>query len=351
MYGEGKLRKIAKLICKRMPCWSLKVVIMVLLALGVKKKNKLFVENLEKYYEVRKVKSFAKKIMQNFQGECDKIKKKGRYVVIDEGKIPYGICNACYLNHVISIILAAMSYGCIPIIKENTDKEYFTWTTFFIQPAETLFGKFDLEGYEEVEWNRYEFCYSTSFDMLYKQDEFDFCFFNFFYKKVIVLNDMTASYVNDELRMIKNKNVLGVLVRGTDYITLKPAGHPKQPPIEDIVAKVKEKISEKPWDAIYVATEEERYMNIMRKAFDNIDILENKRRYYDKYYSENKKYINEVTFDRENDSVQKGLQYFSSMMILSQCDGIVAGNCGGARLAMLMSKPNVDSYVFDLGYY
>ena len=35
------------------------------------------------------------------------------------------------------------------------------------------------------------------------------------------------------------KNILGVLARGTDYVAMKPSGHPIQPNISDIIKDVK----------------------------------------------------------------------------------------------------------------
>lgn len=57
-------------------------------------------------------------------------------------------------------------------------------------------------------------------------------------------------------------------------------------------------------------------------------------------------------FERENDSYYKSLEYFSSVLLLSKCQGLIAGNCGGSRAAMYMNDGKYEfSYLFDLGLY
>lgn len=45
-------------------------------------------------------------------------------------------------------------------------------------------------------------------------------------------------------KKFNNKNILGVLFRGTDYANLKPYGHNIQPDLNTMIQTVKEKISE-----------------------------------------------------------------------------------------------------------
>lgn len=51
---------------------------------------------------------------------------------------------------------------------------------------------------------------------------------DFLYKKIVKLNFQTERYVDDEIKDIGNsQKMLGILMRGTDYVTTKPAGHPQ----------------------------------------------------------------------------------------------------------------------------
>ena len=61
--------------------------------------------------------------------------------------------------------------------------------------------------------------------------------------------------------------------------------------------------------------------------------------------------IGQIHFDRENDNYLKRIEYLSSMIILSKCDAVVAGNCRGTHFAVLNSETVKNRYVFDKGYY
>lgn len=75
--------------------------------------------------------------------------------------------------------------------------------------------------------------------------------------------------------------------------------------------------------------------------------------YYDKQYSSLKEgaLIGQVIFERENDNYFKGLEYISSITILSKCNSLVAGGCGGTDFAVHYSNGYEICYVFDLGVY
>lgn len=83
-------------------------------------------------------------------------------------------------------------------------------------------------------------------------------------------------------------------------------------------------------------------------------ILENKRRYYDDIYDKDSSisYIKDVHFERENDNYWSGLEYLSSIILLSRCDALVGGNCGGTLGAIFFNDEKYEfTHVFDLGLY
>ena len=62
-------------------------------------------------------------------------------------------------------------------------------------------------------------------------------------------------------------------------------------------------------------------------------------------------FIGDVKFDRENDNYWKGLEYLSSLVILSNCTDLVAGNCGGTEFAVLYTAGYRNKYIFNKGLY
>lgn len=154
------------------------------------------------------------------------------------------------------------------------------------------------------------------------------------YREFFKLNQTTKDYFEQEYHAIMGadgSNVLGVLVRGTDRVGA--VGHSELPTLEELLTVVRKKM--KHYDKIYLATEE--YANVERfeKEFPG-KILVNKRVYYDDLYVKGKN-INEIRFKRANDQYLCGLEYLSSIMLLSKCGGIVGSNCSGTVAAVYMN--------------
>jgi hypothetical protein len=105
-------------------------------------------------------------------------------------------------------------------------------------------------------------------------------------------------------------------------------------------------------DYIYLATEEKRIENQFTAAFPN-KIITNKRTYYDEMFY--KKQMTEIyqVFDNRNNAIyEDGLSYLSSMYLLSRCNALIAGNCGGATSALYLNDGKYEYWhLFNLGLY
>ena len=175
------------------------------------------------------------------------------------------------------------------------------------------------------------------------------------YKKYVHLNQKTSQYVDAEYQHLfagRNK-VLGVICRGTDYLALKPSGHPVQPSTRKVIEICRKYMDYEGYDAIYLATEERKIRDAFEKAFPD-KILENKRVYYDDIYDQDDSisYIKDVHFERKNDNYLSGLEYLSSIILLSRCTALVGGNCGGTLGALFFNDEKYEFvHVFNLGLY
>lgn len=78
--------------------------------------------------------------------------------------------------------------------------------------------------------------------------------------KIYSLKFKTREYIEAEYKQLfeGKRKVLGVICRGTDYLALKPSGHPVQPEIKDVIAYCKKYMEKNKYDAIYLATEERK---------------------------------------------------------------------------------------------
>lgn len=177
--------------------------------------------------------------------------------------------------------------------------------------------------------------------------------------KLAMWKDITDRYVKVLDKIMKeveerkkeifgDSRVLGVLARGTDYVKSKPRKHPIQPETSQIIAKSKELMEEYQCDRIYLATEDLQIFHEFATAFgDKLVSMEVKR-----YQAEKDENINDLMrFDQEKNVYLKGKEYLESILLLSKCNCLVAGNAGGTQGALLFSKGYEHRYVFDLGEY
>lgn len=171
--------------------------------------------------------------------------------------------------------------------------------------------------------------------------------------KKVPLNKKTQEYVNKIYEKIipKNKNILGVAVRGMDYLSSKfNSGHPVQPSKEELLKIVKEK--EKEWnvDFIFVTTEEEIVIEIFKKEFKEKLIFVERERY--RNYN-NEKIIPQTNLStRKNDKYLTGLEYLSEMYILSKCNSLIAASNSGVVAAVIMNGNQYENkYIINLGVY
>lgn len=168
-----------------------------------------------------------------------------------------------------------------------------------------------------------------------------------FGKYFCIKESLLEEYKREKEKLWKDERVLGVLARGTDYVSLRPTGHPIQPTVNQIIDKVQEVMADMCCEYIFLATEDKMIHQQMKEQYGDrlraVDIT--------RYTTEGKQNINDFHTDRNNDRYLKGKEYLFSIWLLTQCNGLVAGNVGGTHGALLMGTQYEYSYVFDLGTY
>lgn len=144
----------------------------------------------------------------------------------------------------------------------------------------------------------------------------------------------------------KNKKVLGVFIRGTDYVSLKPKGHSVQPSINSVQNKITEYNQKYNFDKIYVVTEDYDYYKILSAAFAGkvCSFGDN----FIKDYKGND-YLSESFKD---DPYERGLNYLIRIILLSKCEYTICSKASGSEFAEFIRKESpVDEYWFELGVY
>jgi hypothetical protein len=169
------------------------------------------------------------------------------------------------------------------------------------------------------------------------------------FKKYVRLKKEVAAYIQNQYESIIGADdvVLGVLGRGTDYVNNRPKGHPVQPSAEDLIAKSAEFFEKYNCTKIFLATEDQRIWDAFEKKFGK-KVVTNEHKLFD---GKSHDWLPNMKFDRENDEYLKGLEYLTTIEILSRSRYLVAGCCNGTTAALYISEGFEDKFLFDLGLY
>lgn len=148
-------------------------------------------------------------------------------------------------------------------------------------------------------------------------------------------------------KMFKNERVLGILCRGTDYVNNRPKDHPIQPNVEEMINKTKRVLMECNCKWIYLATEDEEAYQRFHKVFgEKLKVTEAKR-----CKNTGNMNINDIFYNRINDKYLRGREYLINILVLSECNCLVAGSAGGTYGALLIGPEYEYQYIYNLGNY
>ena len=247
--------------------------------------------------------------------------------------------NVCFHTNCISHMVYEYANGNLPVVHDR----FHIWNDFFQQP----FGDLPTERTASVKDGmlsaRFALINPVSMRAWWKATH-----------AFVRLNEAAKQYIDEECSAIlrDSERVIGVVCRGTDYLILKPHRHPVQPEVDDVIHLCRKWLRKYGYDKIYLATEDEKIYQKFEAAFPG-QILTNKRSYYDKAMEKNGfREITQVHFDRENDDYYKGLEYLSSLYILSNCHALAGGNCGASQMVTYLSNGKYErTHIFDKGLY
>lgn len=249
----------------------------------------------------------------------------------------------------------ALKKGYIPVIDMQNGRNTYldddkvgkenSWEYFFKQPCGYSLEDIKkaknviLSGGLITEKNSY-----PDFSIMENEDLFAY-WYQVFQRYFKLTDEIVEEFQEFRKELLGEGRILGILARGTDYVSAKPKGHPIQPTAEQIIEKTKEIMESYFCDKIFLATEDASIYKKMKEAFGRSLIAPDTER----YITSGGQNINDL--EVKNDKYQKGKEYLLSIMTLASCDCLVAGNVGGTHGAMLLSRGFDYSYIFDLGKY
>lgn len=149
----------------------------------------------------------------------------------------------------------------------------------------------------------------------------------------------------------KQEKILGVFSRGTDYTQLKPGGHPVQPEPGQLVAMTKECLSQWGCSTIFLTTEEEATVKLFENEFPN-KVITSKQKFISDYSIQDGMLIEEYKNKIYKDKYLSGLDYLTSVMLLSKCDCFLGAMANGSASALVFNKNQYqEKKIINLGFY
>lgn len=175
--------------------------------------------------------------------------------------------------------------------------------------------------------------------------------------KNVVLSGINAIYdtysylYNKELKHISPQKNIGLYLRGTDYINLKPIGEPIQPTVAQAIEHVNTYIENEKNANVFLVTEDERiYKEVKSNLGERIVIVSFDN--YIKNYSERDFLANGHSLTQLGENAHiRGLNYLVKIMLLSNCKYIVGGKTCGSWAACMLADESTKIDIFELGNY
>ena len=282
--------------------------------------------------------------------------KKNFVIIIKKLKISTaGLLAYYYLN--VGCVHDYILKGYIPIIDLishpnifngfNTSVTKNPWEVFFNQPF-----NYTLDIVKKSETIKYAQCYGIK-----KRPNFQVFKNNrireYWHKiasKYIPIKSEIIKEANNKFKLLfrDSINILGVLMRGTDYIAKKPFGHTIPPTPKMVFEDIKKMDKKFKYNWIFLTTEDdlirEKFINKFKKKLKYIKSKTNIN------YDYKRKEL--LAF---NKNIKGNLEYMKTylvnIIILSKCIDIITSKTAGAIVAFILTNGFRNKKIYDLGYY
>lgn len=178
----------------------------------------------------------------------------------------------------------------------------------------------------------------------FKAVEDEIAYYHQFFCEHICFTKSIQEKIEKEKNYI-GKNSLGVFLRGTDYTSMKPAYHPIQPDVSEVINKIKEFERNHKVDLIYLVTED---CDIYRKMIAEFpgQIYCTGTHFVEKY--DGKCYIEKYI----KNLYEQNLEYLTRINTLASCRWLIASRTNGSNMARILNNNNYEEcFFFDKGVY
>ena len=263
-----------------------------------------------------------------------------------------------YFNNTISQIVYAKKRGYIPVVDYcNKSCQYWSennasnnidnnaWEYYFEQPDDISVS--DILKKKNVIYSGWTFfgdnkkCFN--FDGFINGDDDSIKLFANKYGKINknILRKLNLMCENFGVCY----NTMGVFLRGTDYVALKPKGHFRQPSVDTVCLKIDEFLTRNEINKILLVTEDYNIFIYL------------KNRYGDRVFSPDDVFIrkyegNFLEKSFNDDPYARGERYIMRLLLLTKCGYLISSLTNGS-IFVLAHKQGLykDKYIFNIGKY
>ncbi|MCR5249788.1 MAG: hypothetical protein K6E50_04200 [Lachnospiraceae bacterium] len=242
-------------------------------------------------------------------------------------------------------------HGYIPVIDMQTKENIFfdakerkrknVWECFFEQPAGVSFA--DVKGKKNVIVLENPRMPEGSMLQLLQQERLRKYWHKAFVKYIHYTEPVKEEISRYEKAFAARKKWLGVLARGTDYLSVG-VGHAVQPDRDTLLAKIRSVKEDYGCDGIFLATEDEDILDMIKESFgDEVMVLEQKR-----YRGKQEQKLGQKA-DYKKDAIAMNITYLAALDYLSRCSCLIAANTGGTTGVYIMSEGFEYTHCWFLG--
>jgi hypothetical protein len=259
----------------------------------------------------------------------------------------------------------ALEHGYIPVVDlQNYNNQFHeagaqgrenAWEYFFLQPMDYTLD--DIAKSRNIIQSRKD---ATPFpdtdrrtwgtSLLENRERLNY--FKELFQNYVRFNETTREYLEKDYNKILQGRgrVLGVLCRGTDYLAKRPPGHQIQPDPHEVLLEAEKIMAARNCSYLYLGTEDQAIYEMFQDKFKQKLLTNSQKRFSSDDFIK-AEWLSEVHFNRERDKYNLGLEYLSTINLLSKCVCFIGGTIGGTVGVYMMTAGFEYDYVWKLGRY
>jgi len=156
--------------------------------------------------------------------------------------------------------------------------------------------------------------------------------------KYLHYNYTVNQYINENVKDIIDKNILGVHVRGADF-KREYKNHPFIVTVDEYLEKAKEEFANGGYDGVFLATDDKEAIDKFFKEFGDKLLF-----FKDVTRTDGDETVMKSEGDRELHHYKLGLEVIRDMHALSVCSGLIAGMSNVSIFARILKTARGDGY-------